>query len=58
MTRDKRDFALSLARDVVNDQSDEVFAGVTSPHPRLVVLRALSPLVEPTQNLFRAVWAS
>ena len=58
MTRDKRDFALSLARDVVNNQSDEVFAGVTSPHPRVVVLRALSPLVEPTQNLFRAVWAS
>ena len=58
MTRDRRNFALSLARDVANRQSGEVLAGVTSPHARIVVLRALSPLVEPTQTLFRAVWAA
>ena len=58
MTRDKRDLALSLAREVAESQTDGVFAGVTSPHPRVVVMRALSPLVEPTQILFRAVWAA
>ena len=58
MARGKRDLALSLARDVMSSLTDGVFAGVTSPHPRVVVMRALSPLVEPTQNLFRAVWAA
>jgi urease accessory protein len=58
MTRDKRDLALSLARDVVSRHGEGVVAGVTSPHPRVVVMRALSPLVEPTQTLFRAVWAA
>ena len=58
MTRDKRELALLLARDVVSSHGDGVFAGVTSPHPRVVVMRALSPLVEPTQTLFRAVWAA
>jgi len=58
MTRDKRNLALSLAREVVSAHTEVVFAGVTSPHPRVVVMRALSPLVEPTQILFRAVWAA
>jgi urease accessory protein len=58
MTRDKRDLALSLARDVMSRHGEGIVAGVTSPHPRVVVMRALSPLVEPTQNLFRAVWAA
>jgi urease accessory protein len=58
MTREKRDLALSLARDVVSSHGEGVVTGVTSPHPRVVVMRALSPLVEPTQTLFRAVWAA
>ena len=52
MTRDKRNLALSLAREVVSAHTEVVFAGVTSPHPRVVVMRALSPLVEPTQILW------
>ena len=58
MSRQKRDLALSLARGVLSNDPNGVFAGVTSPHPRVVVIRALSPLVEPTQTLFRAVWAA
>ncbi|NCW26377.1 MAG: urease accessory protein UreD [Betaproteobacteria bacterium] len=58
MTRDKRDLALSLARDVVAHQTEGVFAGVTSPHPRVVVLRTLSPLVEPAKTLLRNVWSA
>jgi len=58
MSRPKRDLALSLARGVLSNDPNGVFAGATSPHPRVVVIRALSPLVEPTQTLFRAVWAA
>jgi urease accessory protein len=54
----RRDLALALARAVIDTQPDGVVAGVTAAHPRVVVLRALSDLVEPTQNLMRAVWAA
>lgn len=53
-----RDLALELARTVIDRHSDVVVAGVTAAHPRVIVLRALSGLVEPTQNLLRAVWAT
>lgn len=56
--RERRELALSLAREALGDAVPGVQAGVTSPHPRVVVLRTLSPLVEPTQHLLRAVWAS
>ena len=58
LTRERRDFALSLARELIEDAHTDVVAGVTSPHPRIVVLRTLSPLVEPAQTLLRGVWAA
>jgi urease accessory protein len=56
MSRNRRDLALSLARDMT--ESAGLVAGVTSPHPRVVVLRTLTPLVEPAQELLRGVWAT
>jgi urease accessory protein len=58
LSRERRDFALQLARECTDVASADLAAGVTSPHPRIVVLRTLSPLVEPAQTLLRKVWAA
>ena len=58
LSRERRDLALTLAREWTEAAPDGLVAGVTSPHPRIVVLRTLSPLVEPAQTLLRSVWAA
>ena len=58
LPRERRDVALALARELTEAAPAGLAAGVTSPHPRIVVLRTLSPLVEPAQNLLRGVWAA
>ncbi len=58
LPRERRDLALQLAREFSEVTTAGLIAGVTSPHPRIVVLRALSPLVEPAQTLLRSVWAA
>jgi urease accessory protein len=58
MSRDRRDLALSLARELTVGVPKDLHVGVTSPHARVVVVRALSPLVEPAQTLLRSVWAA
>ena len=47
--------ALELARSVISSQAGMLFAGATSPDPRVVVVRVLTPLVEPAMLLLRAV---
>ena len=54
----QRDAALELAREVLAQAPNDVIAGVTAAHPRVIVLRTLSALVEPSQTLLRAVWAA
>ncbi len=58
LSRDRRDLALSLARALTQAVSGDAVAGVTSPHAGIVVLRALSCMVEPAQTLLRGVWAA
>ncbi len=58
LSRERRVMALSLARALTELGPAGVMAGVTSPHPRVVVLRTLSPLVEPAQSLLRGVWSA
>jgi urease accessory protein len=58
LPRDRRDLALALARELTDAAPAGLVAGVTSPHPRVIVLRTLSPLVEQAQNLLRGVWAT
>ena len=58
LPRERRDHALALARELTEAAPAGVLAGVTSPHPRIVVLRTLSPLVEPAQTLLRQVWVT
>ncbi|NBO03532.1 MAG: urease accessory protein UreD, partial [Betaproteobacteria bacterium] len=58
LPRERRDLALALARKWINAAPSGLMAGVTSPHPRVVVLRTLSPLVEPAKTLLRNVWSA
>jgi urease accessory protein len=62
ISRERRELALSIARQVCEQAQGQVplqvHAGVTSPHSRVVVMRTLSPLVEPAQTLLRQVWAN
>lgn len=53
--RERREQALALAREVIEAHPLAATAGATSPHARVVVVRALAPLVEPAMELLKAV---
>ena len=55
IARPRREQALELARAVIDAHPLATSAGATSPHPRVVVVRVLAPLVEPALGLLRAV---
>ncbi|MBP6854546.1 MAG: urease accessory protein UreD [Rhodoferax sp.] len=50
--------ALESARGVLHTHGLADSAGATSPHPQVVVVRVLAPLVEPAMQLLRLVWAT
>ena len=58
LTRDRQEQALALAREQAELAAPDIVCGVTSPHPRVVVVRALSALVEPAQQALRAIWGA
>ena len=58
LPRARRDAALDAARTVVDAHALQATAGVTSPHPQVVVLRVLAPQVEPAMQLLRQVRAA
>jgi urease accessory protein len=58
LSKPRREQMLEAARAQMPHASAEVVCGVTSPHPQVVVLRGLSSVVEPAQNLLRAVWSA
>ena len=49
--------ALEAAREVLETHPLRLQAGVTCAHPQVIVLRVMSPLVEPSMNLLKQVWA-
>lgn len=55
--RRRRDDALALARQILADHALHPTAGATCPNGQVVVVRVLSPLVEPALDLLRQVWA-
>ena len=60
IARERAEEALRLARarmDAV-DPALGLQAGATQPHPQLLVLRTLSPVIEPALDLLRPVWAA
>lgn len=55
LTRARRQQALDCARAVLSAHSLAQTAGATSPHPQVVVVRILAPVVEPAMDLLRAL---
>lgn len=55
--RGRRQRALDVAREVIEAHDLRHTAGATSPDGRIVVVRALAPVVEPAMDLLRRVWA-
>jgi len=49
--------ALEAARGVIESHSLRLQAGITCAHPQVIVLRVMSPLVEPSMDLLKKVWA-
>lgn len=55
LSRQRREQALDSARAALARHALASTAGATSPHPRVIVVRALAPVVEPAMELLRAV---
>jgi urease accessory protein len=56
LERNRRQRALDCARDVLQAHALSPSAGATSPDAQVVVVRVLSPVVEPAMALLRQVW--
>ena len=52
----QRQLAVDVARQVCEDSPLRAWSGVTSPDPRIVVLRVLAPQVEAVFHLLKLVW--
>ena len=48
---------LEAAREVLEAHPLRLQAGITCAHPQVIVLRVMSPLVEPSMDLLKQVWA-
>ena len=58
ITRDRREALLEAVRLVLGQSALVKTSGATAPNPRMVVVRTLSPVVEPTMVTLRACWAA
>ncbi len=58
LARPRRDGALEAARSVMERHALQTSAGATAPNARVVVVRVLSPVVEPAMDLLRQVWSA
>ena len=56
LERNRRQLALDCAREVMGAHALSSTAGATSPDAQVVVVRVLSPVVEPAMALLRQVW--
>ena len=55
LTRERRERALDSARAVIAQHTLASTTGATSPHPQVLVVRMLAPVVEPAMALLRAL---
>jgi urease accessory protein len=56
--RARRERALDDVRAIMDAHSLRMTAGATAPNPQVLVVRVLSPLVEPAMDLFKTLRAS
>ena len=57
LPRALRESLLEATHGVLGDLPDGVSAGVTAPNAHMIVLRGVSPVVEPLMLLWQKVWA-
>ncbi|HSX94264.1 MAG TPA: urease accessory protein UreD [Hydrogenophaga sp.] len=57
-TDTRREALLDAVRAALDEAAPGVHAGATSPEPRLLVVRALAPQVEPLMAVLQRVWAA
>lgn len=55
LPRTRREAALDVARQCIQDHTLTSTAGATSPHPQVIVVRVLAPVVEPAMALLRQI---
>jgi urease accessory protein len=55
---DRAEAALEAARAAIEASPLRLQAGATQPHPQMIVLRVLAPVLEPAMQLLRPVWAA
>ncbi len=58
LDKTRRAAALDMARQVLDGHALRGTAGATCPNPQVLVVRVLSPLVEPAVDLLRQVWVN
>lgn len=54
-TRTRRELALDSVREVITQHALAPTCGATSPHPQVVVVRVIAPVVEPAMELLRSL---
>ncbi len=57
LTRERREHLLEVVRVVLGGEHG-LQVGSTCPNPRMLVVRAVAPMVEPLMALFQRVWAT
>ena len=57
LTRERREHLLEVVRAVLGGEHS-LQVGTTCPNPRMLVVRAVAPMVEPLMALFQRVWAT
>jgi urease accessory protein len=55
--RPRREQALEAVRDVIERDALRESVGATAPNSRVLVVRVLSPVVEPAMHLLKQLWA-
>lgn len=58
LPRARQEALLDTVRTAVAGHALAAFSGATCPNDRVLVVRTLSPLTEPTMNLFKHLWTT
>ncbi|MFZ5566581.1 MAG: urease accessory protein UreD [Pseudomonadota bacterium] len=58
IARERREAALECVRELIDAHTLRATAGATSPHPQVLVVRVLAPLVEPAMQLLKSLRAA
>ena len=58
LDRGRREAGLDVARQAIAAHDLSATAGATCPNPQVMVVRVISPLVEPAVDLLRQVWVA